>query len=231
MPNKTKKVLSLALTILLPGTLLAAPNQVSAAGIISSSGEVEVNNHLVSHSRAVFVGDYLRTGDVAAARVTMNGSALTVNQHSTAVFGANMITLGCGSIEALTNSKFGTIVGGVSVVPSSAAARYSVSTGAGGLRIVALAGSLIANDGKSQRVIESGKEIVLAANTGCAVTNPDDMKAGGADDKDKNKKKKGGYKWDYVGLIVPAAIGVGIAIDVLNRPGILPGPALSQTLP
>ncbi len=226
MPSKTQKILSLLLTVLLPGTLLAAPNQVSAAGIVNSLGEVVVNNQLAAHSRAVFVGDNLRTGDNATARVTMTGSTLTVGQHSTAVFGSNMISLGCGSLDAVTSSKLGTSVGGVSVVPSSTSARYSVTTTDGGLRIVALAGNLVANDGRKQQVIESGKEVTLAAHTGCAVTNPDDMKAGGSDDK--MKKKKGGYAW-APWAIGAAVVGGGIAaVIVTNRGG---GKALSQTLP
>ncbi len=226
MPSKTQKLLSIILTALLPGTLLAAPNQVSAAGIVNSLGEVVVNNQPASHSRAVFVGDNLRTGENSTARVTMTGSTLTVGPQSTATFGSNMVALACGSVDAVTSAKLGTTVGGVSVVPTSSTARYSVTTVDGGLRIVALAGSLVANDGQKQQVVDSGKEVTLAAHTGCAVTSPDDMK-GGMSDKDKMHKRDRAA-W------IPWAIGGGVigggiaALIVTNRGG---GKALSQTLP
>lgn len=226
MPSKTQKILSLVMSVLLPGTLLAAPNQVSAAGIVNSLGEVVVNNQVAGHSRAVFVGDNLRTGDKATARVTMTGSTLTVGEHSTAVFGQNMVSLGCGSVDAVTSSKLGTSVGGVNVVPTSASARYSVTTTEGGLRIVALAGTLVANDGLKQQVIETGKELTLAAKTGCTVISADDMKAGGSDDK--MKKKKGGTNWTPWAIGGAVVAGGIAAIIVTNQGG---GKALSQTLP
>ena len=65
MPSNLQQLICLSLTLLLPGTLLATPNQVSAAGIVNSLGEVVVNDQPASHSRAVFVGDRVRTGSAS----------------------------------------------------------------------------------------------------------------------------------------------------------------------
>ena len=158
--------------------------------------------------------------------MTLTGSTLSIGEKSSAVFGSNVVNLACGSVDAVTTAKLGMNVDGVSIVPASPSAKYSVISSQAGLRVVSLAGNLIAVEGGTQHVIESGKEATFAARTGCSIASADDTKGGKMDDKEKMKHDRAAW-WPWgVGA---AVVGGGIAAVILtNRGG---GAALSQAVP
>ena len=207
MPSNLQKLICLILTVLLPATLLAAPSGTEAAGMINVTGKVAVNDRLVQNSKAVFVGDKLKVAEGGSAQISMTGSTLTVGEKSTAVVGSNILNLMCGSAEAVTTAHLGMNVEGVTITPVGNAARYSVSHIGNALKITAIEGSLMTDDGKMKQTVDAGKSTMMDNHPGCSVA-------------------KGGYLPWAIGA---AVVGAGAAAIILtNRGG---GTPLSQTIP
>jgi hypothetical protein len=184
-----RKLVSCALVLLVPASLFAAD---SAAAMLYTNGTAWLNGATVPKSSAVFIGDLVQTRTDSVANIKAPGTSVMVAADSLVQLKENAIRLEHGTLSVGTSKNLAAQVGGLKIVPASAAwTEFQVTDTDGTVRIMAKKGDLSLSDGTT---LPQGQETTR-------------------DETDQNnKKRKGGGAAPAAGggiLNSPVAIGVG----------------------
>ena len=174
MAERCRTVIAVLLSMLMPGTLLAAN---TGAMVYAQHGDVLLNGVVAPDSSAIFAGDRLSTTAASAANVVLEGSSLVLDPQSTLLYQGTFFDLTAGGASVITRNQMQLRSGHVTVTPVAAAeTHYRMAHQNGSLRVIVLAGSV--------KVVDHGAETLLA--TGNAMSLNEDQ----AGQPDQNSRRK-----------------------------------------
>ena len=163
MLNRTVAAfLSCVLLIVFPASMLAAP----FGGNLRSTGNVTVDGKPVPQSTTVFAGDHIQTGLDATATLTTDGSTILIAGGSSVMLGENVLDVSCGTAMVTTTKGMVVRVNGISITPSTPAAKFEVAQGGHALSISAHEGSINIQNGHGTSSLQSGQTVSLESTTG-----------------------------------------------------------------
>jgi hypothetical protein len=245
------KSLAWILVVLFPASLVMAD---ATSAMLIASGDVTVNGSPIEQATAVFPGDKVHTGPNALARVTNQGSSVTVAGNSSLVFSKSFVNVLCGTALISTDRGLSVRVSNLLVQPARGVqTRFQITQNEGQLQIIAREGTLAVDNGAATTSLEPGR--MLTASASCmAAPYADDQTGssptGGQDNSgqqtannsgNSNKKNKnasgatpsGGSNYGPLLLVGALVIGggVGAAIATTLQGSSPPPPPTSNVVP
>lgn len=151
-----RAVLSCLLIVILPASLLAAD---TSAAMLYTNGPAWLNGTSVPKSSAIFSGDLVQTRSDSVANIKTPGTSVLVLSDSLVQFNGTAVKLEHGSVNVGTSKSMTAQVGGLKVVPASAAwTVYDVQDADGSVKIFARKGDLTLTDATGTTTLAQGQE-------------------------------------------------------------------------
>jgi ferric-dicitrate binding protein FerR (iron transport regulator) len=211
--STTRSLISLAMAILFPSTMMLAETN---GAILRASGPAMLNGAVVNRNAAVLKGDVVSATSVPVS-LTSNGNTVDLPANSSVKFEGSSISLQTGHAVVRTSSGMTAKIETINVAPSSKSARYEVAKQDGKVIIAALTGSVDISDATHSTVLPEGYMTTIDPQDDSRVPSP------GA------KKDKAGWGMSRRTAIIlgaGAAAGAGIiAYVVSSSPTALSGQA------
>jgi hypothetical protein len=209
-------VLSVALAVMFPTTLLAADS--NAGAMLYTHGPVTLNGSSVPRTSALFSGDVVETGVDSVANINTTGSTVLIKNDSLVQYESGTVELEHGGITVSTSSSMSMRAGTISVSPSgSVLTEFEVKDVDGTVQIAARKGDLTITDDSGTAKLAQGQQ-----------TTRDEAPANDNDNQGKKKKKRGAGMAPAAAqggvFSSPWAIGIGggavigVTAWVLSRP-------------
>lgn len=155
MPTTVSKFSAIALLLMCPMTLLAAPPQAT----MQAQGTVRVNGSAVPASTTLFAGDKIETSGASTATITAQGTMIHLDPNSSAIFSDRALDLGCGSVQVTSSMGEVVRVSGITVTPAGQGmTKFRVSQGTGTLKISVEQGSAVVDDG-AKHMLGAGQSL------------------------------------------------------------------------
>ena len=158
MSQKTVRVFASLMVVVLAGSLVMAD---APSAVLYARGDVNVNGNAVTRSTSVFDGDTIQTSSNAAGTVALKGGSVLVQGNSVVIFGRNGVRVEVGGATVKTMQGMSSSVGAFSIVPSEAAAQYSVMRGSKGTVVTALQGKLVISGPGKNLTLNAGSSMTL----------------------------------------------------------------------
>src|SRR5437868_13092452 len=151
-----RKLLSCALLLLLPWSLVAADVN---GGVLTTSGGAAVNGGTALRSAAIFAGDKVETTSKSVANITATGSSVLVLADSSVHFQGNAVDISRGGIVISTTRGMTARAGVVSVAPlTEKRSRFEVSDDDGVVLSASREGSVVVMDGDESTVLQAAQQ-------------------------------------------------------------------------
>jgi len=155
------KNLAWILVVLFPASLVVAD---ATSAMLIASGDVTVNGSPIERATAVFPGDKVHTGPNASARLTNQGSSVTVAGNSSLVFSKSFVNVLCGSALVATNRGMAVRVSNLLVQPARGEqTRFQITQNEGQLQIIAREGTLAIDNGAATTSLQPGRMLTAPA--------------------------------------------------------------------
>ena len=155
------KNLAWILVVLFPASLVVAD---ATSAMLIVSGDVTVNGSPIERATAVFPGDKVHTGPNASARLTNQGSSVTVAGNSSLVFSKSFVNVLCGSALVATNRGMAVRVSNLLVQPARGEqTRFQITQNEGQLQIIAREGTLAIDNGAATTSLQPGRMLTAPA--------------------------------------------------------------------
>lgn len=155
------KNLAWILVVLFPASLVMAD---ATSAMLIASGDVTVNGSPIERATAVFPGDKVHTGPNASARLTNQGSSVTVAGNSSLVFSKSFVNVLCGSALVATNRGMAVRVSNLLVQPARGEqTRFQITQNEGQLQIIAREGTLAIDNGAATTSLQPGRMLTAPA--------------------------------------------------------------------
>ena len=155
------KNLAWILVVLFPASLVVAD---ATSAMLIASGDVTVNGSPIERATAVFPGDKVHTGPNASARLTNQGSSVTVVGNSSLVFSKSFVNVLCGSALVATNRGMAVRVSNLLVQPARGEqTRFQITQNEGQLQIIAREGTLAIDNGAATTSLQPGRMLTAPA--------------------------------------------------------------------
>jgi hypothetical protein len=155
------KNLAWILVVLFPASLVMAD---ATSAMLLVSGDVTVNGSPIERATAVFPGDKVHTGPNASARLTNQGSSVTVAGNSSLVFSKSFVNVLCGSAMVATNRGMAVRVSNLLVQPARGEqTRFQITQNEGQLQIIAREGTLAIDNGAATTSLQPGRMLTAPA--------------------------------------------------------------------
>ena len=155
------KNLACIMVVLFPVSLVMAD---ATSAMLIASGDVTVNGSPIERATAVFPGDKVHTGPNASARLTNQGSSVTVAGNSSLVFSKSFVNVLCGSALVATNRGMAVRVSNLLVQPARGEqTRFQITQNEGQLQIIAREGTLAIDNGAATTSLQPGRMLTAPA--------------------------------------------------------------------
>jgi len=155
------KNLAWILVVLFPASPVMAD---ASSAMLIASGDVTVNGSPIERATAVFPGDKVHTGPNASARVTNQGSSVTVAGNSSLVFSKSFVNVLCGTALVATNRGMAVRVSNLLVQPARGEqTRFQITQNEGQLQIIAREGTLAIDNGAATTSLQPGRMLTAPA--------------------------------------------------------------------
>ena len=155
------KNLACIMVVLFPVSLVMAD---ATSAMLIVSGDVTVNGSPIERATAVFPGDKVHTGPNASARLTNQGSSVTVAGNSSLVFSKSFVNVLCGSALVATNRGMAVRVSNLLVQPARGEqTRFQITQNEGQLQIIAREGALAIDNGAATTSLQPGRMLTAPA--------------------------------------------------------------------
>jgi len=155
------KNLAWILVVLFPASLVIAD---ASSAMLIASGDVTVNGSPIERATAVFPGDKVHTGPNASARLTNQGSSVTVAGNSSLVFSKSFVNVLCGTALVATNRGMAVRVSNLLVQPARGEqTRFQITQNEGQLQIIAREGTLAIDNGAATTSLQPGRMLTAPA--------------------------------------------------------------------
>jgi len=149
------------MVVLFPVSLVMAD---ATSAMLIASGDVTVNGSPIEQATAVFPGDKVHTGPNASARLTNQGSSVTVAGNSSLVFSKSFVNVLCGTALVATNRGMAVRVSNLLVQPARGAqTRFQITQNEGQLQIIAREGTLAIDNGAATTSLQPGRMLTAPA--------------------------------------------------------------------
>jgi len=203
------KNLACIMVVLFPVSLVMAD---STSAMLIASGDVTVNGSPIERATAVFPGDKVHTGPNASARLTNQGSSVTVAGNSSLVFSKSFVNVLCGSALVATNRGMAVRVSNLLVQPARGEqTRFQITQNEGQLQIIAREGTLAIDNGAATTSLQPGRMLTAPATCMAAPyvddqngSSPTGDQGNGGQTSSGNNGNGGKHKHDGGGGTMPS---------------------------
>jgi hypothetical protein len=172
MRDRALKIVAALMVVVFPLSMTAADMN---AAFLHASGVVTLNGAQAPASTTVFAGDEIRTSKDSAVSLTLKGSNVLLSPQSAAVYQADAIELGAGTVVINTTQGMAARMRSVTVTPATqGTAKFQVTRAEGKVLIAALRGPVSVSDASGAKTVNEGSSVAVP------VPEPTPQAGGGA---------------------------------------------------